>query len=57
MVDINETLLRQIVEDVLKEMQGADKPVSFAKNTPATGNEASSYCLTRVTINATPQSA
>lgn len=34
MVDINEKLLRQIVEDVLKEMQGADKPVSFAK--PAT---------------------
>lgn len=41
MVDINETLLRQIVEDVLKEMQGADKPVSFAKSAPATGNEAS----------------
>lgn len=29
MVDINETLLRQIVEDVLREMAGADKPVSL----------------------------
>jgi len=38
MVDINETLLRQIVEDVLREMAGADKPVSFAKSAPA-GNE------------------
>ncbi len=38
MVDINETLLRQIVEDVLKEMQSADKPVSFAKSAPVTSD-------------------
>ncbi|MDW6005183.1 propanediol/glycerol family dehydratase medium subunit [Vibrio mangrovi] len=39
MVDINEKLLRQIVEDVLKEMQGADKPVSFTRSAPPAGDE------------------
>ncbi|MBP8219822.1 MAG: propanediol/glycerol family dehydratase medium subunit [Aeromonadaceae bacterium] len=29
MVDINEKLLRQIIEEVLQGMQGQDKPVSF----------------------------
>ncbi len=42
MVDINETLLRQIVEDVLKEMQGADKPVSFSNQGAAPTSSASS---------------
>jgi propanediol dehydratase medium subunit len=32
-MEINEKLLRQIIEDVLSEMKGSDKPVSF--NAPA----------------------
>lgn len=28
-MEINEKLLRQIIEDVLSEMQTSDKPVSF----------------------------
>ena len=28
-MEINEKLLRQIIEDVLSEMKGSDKPVSF----------------------------
>ncbi|EHC37474.1 Propanediol utilization dehydratase medium subunit, partial [Salmonella enterica subsp. enterica serovar Alachua str. R6-377] len=32
-MEINEKLLRQIIEDVLRDMKGSDKPVSF--NTPA----------------------
>lgn len=32
-MEINEKLLRQIIEDVLRDMKGSDKPVSF--NAPA----------------------
>jgi propanediol dehydratase medium subunit len=32
-MEINEKLLRQIIEEVLSEMKGSDKPVSF--NAPA----------------------
>lgn len=32
-MEINEKLLRQIIEDVLSEIKGSDKPVSF--NAPA----------------------
>lgn len=32
-MEINEKLLRQIIEDVLSEMKGSDKPISF--NAPA----------------------
>ncbi|MEA0983922.1 propanediol dehydratase, partial [Salmonella enterica subsp. enterica serovar Enteritidis] len=32
-MEINEKLLRQIIEDVLRDMKGIDKPVSF--NAPA----------------------
>ena len=44
-MEINEKLLRQIIEDVLAEMQTSDKPVSFrapvsatASSAPDTGN-------------------
>jgi propanediol dehydratase medium subunit len=36
MVDINEKLLRQIIEEVIAEMQSSDKPVSFAKPSGST---------------------
>ncbi len=52
MVDINEKVLRQIVEDVLKEMQGADKPVSFTQSS----NDAGSSFLKEVGEAATGKS-
>ncbi|OFE41971.1 hypothetical protein A9Y87_15080 [Salmonella enterica subsp. enterica] len=36
-MEINEKLLRQIIEDVLRDMKGSDKPVSFNAPGPATG--------------------
>ncbi|MFK3626908.1 propanediol dehydratase, partial [Escherichia coli] len=35
-MEINEKLLRQIIEEVLAEMQPSDKPVSFRASAPAT---------------------
>lgn len=35
-MEINEKLLRQIIEDVLSEMQTSDKPVSFRSSAAAT---------------------
>ncbi len=35
MAEVNEKLLRQIIEDVVKEMKLSDQPVSFEKATPA----------------------
>ena len=42
MVDINEKLLRQIIEETLKGMQGQDKPVSF-HSTPASAVAADGF--------------
>lgn len=39
-MEINEKLLRQIIEDVLSEMQTSDKPVSFRAPTASTSPQA-----------------
>ena len=39
-MEINEKLLRQIIEDVLSEMQTSDKPVSFRASTAASAPQA-----------------
>ena len=39
-MEINEKLLRQIIEDVLSEMQTSDKPVSFHASTAASAPQA-----------------
>ena len=39
-MEINEKLLRQIIEDVLSEMQTSDKPVSFRASTAASATHA-----------------
>ena len=38
-MEINEKLLRQIIEDVLSEMQTSDKPVSFRAPTASTSSQ------------------
>lgn len=51
-MEINEKLLRQIIEDVLRDMKGSDKPVSFnapaASTAPQTAVPAGDGFLTEV---------
>ncbi|EEI4774687.1 propanediol dehydratase medium subunit PduD [Salmonella enterica] len=51
-MEINEKLLRQIIEDVLRDMKGSDKPVSFnapaASTAPQTAAPAGDGFLTEV---------
>ncbi|MGS9673024.1 propanediol dehydratase, partial [Salmonella enterica subsp. enterica serovar Infantis] len=51
-MEINEKLLRQISEDVLRDMKGSDKPVAFnapaASTAPQTAVRAGDGCLTEV---------
>ena len=47
-MEINEKLLRQIIEQVLCEMQTSDKPVSFQASTATAAPAASDSFLTEI---------
>ena len=47
-MEINEKLLRQIIEDVLSEMKGSDKPVSFTAPAASAAPQATAACRRRL---------